>query len=231
MKVETMVTQIKFMMFFENIIDNPIGYFEPLLEDLDFLDGECKKIDRSKVQFSGNINFSITDINKKSGDNRFVLHIDQQKISLFYNPQQDNTSFEEVEGELCEKIHLLISKLQNYMAKIKRVALVGSIFYETDLPNNVLKKKFLSSEIEECEEIEIRYNKKLSLKNVMINRVYKFVPVKLNMKISKKESLGVILDLDINTDLECSFDYNFVHEFIDNIKDQFKESNLTELES
>lgn len=189
-KMITISTQIA--LFFENSIIRPDTFYNSINSDI----GEIIDSMPQTLPLPVEAPPEIPRVIGNSSFGQYNLNVSLNRVDFIrnYSPNEDIVNSTNEFKRICN--NLIVSCLQKQ--KITRIGIVGNFFIRCNNPQGVISKLYLNDNNQDSDEISLRYNKKSSIRNVIVNNV-----VNINQgNVAAPDNSGdaVIIQLDYNTE-------------------------------
>jgi len=204
------VVKLQSVFFTKNIkIGNKLDFAQQVTAATDnIFDGDPMILPIPETQENGPTGIPIMIL--KSSDNQFNCNISKNRIDFFFSKKKE---YEKSIIELWPDYLKIIKDFSIFIKdrlneKVWRLGFVATLIKDIGKSVNLLlNEKYLNTNIfEEPYEIQLNVLKKISLKDIKVNRWIKYRPLRKKDDISKDYWLSI--EIDMNTFPEIIHDLN-----------------------
>ncbi len=185
--------QLQLALFFQDIENRPDRFIKQITEVSGSVFDQMPTI----LPIPPNAPPEIPVVILNSGDHTCTCNISKSRIDFIINFQNSNNE------DISKQLESFLDKIRPYASvifgykNIIRFGFIGQYFFKTDTSVETLQSKYFKNNLGTLEELNIRYNKRFSGNNLIINNVVElgkgtFVG---NQGIQQE---GILIQRDIN---------------------------------
>ena len=216
------VINIQLALFFQEPINRPDKLISSINEKLDNL------FDSAPIIFpyaEAPIEFPAVQLS--SVDKEYNCTISKSRIDFIFNPKSGITDFSNIQDEINKKEKRFIEAVFNSpdITNLNRIGHVIRYFVEDESPSETLKNFYIKKELDNLEELTIRYNQRISVMDYPVNNVTQLITGK--KRIGNADVKGFIIEQDINNIKgDGTIEVDFMYEMIEMSSNKFSRRNI-----
>lgn len=186
------ILKLQLALFFKSPELRPDTLYSKINEDMGNLFNAMPQIIPIPVE----VPHEIPRVSLRSEDNRYNCNIALSRIDIIFNENNANEAdWPKITQDFTSKINLFIKSVLSKNS-IVRFGLIGNFFIPEKNASQSLTKKYLKIDLGTAEEINLRYNKKISSHNLDLNSIYSLNTATVEKNGSSEK--GIYIERDIN---------------------------------
>ncbi|RUM92811.1 MAG: hypothetical protein DSZ27_02170 [Thiomicrospira sp.] len=182
---------LQYASFFKDVVMRPNDRFKGLNDHLNIFDSIPQTM---PIPDSAPPEIPVQVL--KSSDDKYTCNLSRSRIDFILQRAEAKTSNKDILKDFNNKVDRLIPYILD-KEEINRFGMVAKYFFETKDPIDCIKNKYFSDNmVDGSYELGVRFNKRDSLENMIVNDVVEIYSGQA--LIEGQEKSGIIILRDIN---------------------------------
>lgn len=186
------ILKLQLAIFFDTLQSRPDNLITPINLDMGNLFNAMPHIMPLPIDAP----YEIPRVLLRSEDNQYNCNISLSRIDFILNGNyRDETKWPDITKDFMAKVRLFVKSVYS-RSNITRFGLIGNFFIPDKQSSKSITKKYLKVDLASAEEINLRFNKRVSYQDINLNSVTSINTIVIeNNGVAEK---GILIELDIN---------------------------------